>query len=84
MRCKLNLQLGVYHKPKNNPDADYIKIGTTPMKELLEFAMNELEHNFTVKEIHKLADGSTHLIEFESVVDIDPEGEKNENNVQSN
>lgn len=85
MRYRLNLQVGVYHKPKDNPDADWIKLGLTSMKDLLEHAMNELDFNFTVKEIHKLADGSTHLIEFESVVDVDPEKEKvNESVNQSN
>lgn len=79
MRYKLNLQIGVYHKPKGNPDADWIKIGMTPMQELLEIA-NKLDYDFKLKDIHKLADGSTHLIEFESVVDVDPEKEKPNDN----
>lgn len=84
MRYKLNLQVGVYHKPTDNPDADFIKLGTTPLKDLLYDAMNNLEFNFELKDIHKLADGSAFLVEFESIVDVDPQGETSEINNQSN
>jgi hypothetical protein len=84
MRYKLNLQVGVYHKPKDNPDADFIKLGTTPLKDLLYEAMENINFNFEVKDILKMADGSTFLVEFESIVDVDPKGETSEINNQSN
>lgn len=73
MRYKLNLQVGAYHKPTEDPDADFIRLSLTPHQDLLFDAMNNLEFNFQVKEIHKLADGSIHLIEFEAITDVDPE-----------
>ena len=73
MRYRLLLQLGVFHKPKDNPQADFIKLATVPLKELLYEGMNNVNYEFTVKEIHKLADGTPHTIEFESIVDVDPE-----------
>jgi len=73
MRYRLLLQVGAYHKPTDNPDADFITLSSTPPRDLVLEAMNSLNFNFMVKEVHKLADGATHMIEFESIVDVDPE-----------
>lgn len=69
MRIRLLLQVGAYHKEKENPDADFLKLYESP-ETIMRWAMEEIDHNFRVKQEHKMADGTPFLIEFESVSDV--------------
>lgn len=73
MRYRILLQVAVHHKPKDNPDADFMRLGATPLNDLLYEAMDTIKYDFKLKEVHKLADGSPHMVEFEAITDINPE-----------
>jgi len=84
MRYRMILQIGAFHKPKENPDIDFIALSQDPQA-LTQMA---LQQPFAFRPIarHTLIDGTPHLLEFEAVVDVDPMAKKetaNEDNTES-
>jgi len=66
MKVRILLQVGAFHKSKDDPDKDF-KILLRDPKELLD-KLVKLEYDFHVLKNWKLPDGSTHLLELEAVV----------------
>jgi hypothetical protein len=65
------LQAGAFHKPKNNPDADFMQLTGSPDMLVQEALKHPMQ--FRLVRSHNLIDGSPHMLEFEAVLDIDPE-----------
>lgn len=64
MKIKIKVQVGAFHKSKEHPDGDFLYLIRDP-NEIIEDVLAK-EHQFKVKNVHRLADGSIHLIEFEA------------------
>ena len=78
MRYRMILQAGAFHKPKNNPDADFMQLTGSPDKLVQEAIKHPMQ--FRLVRSHNLIDGSPHMLEFEATFDINPESKQDVQN----
>jgi len=76
MRYRMILQAGAFHKPKSNPDMDFMQLMGNPDMLVQEALRHPMQ--FRLVRSHNLIDGSPHMLEFEAVVDVDPEQKQKE------
>mgnify|MGYP001584452139 CR=1 FL=1 len=63
MKIRLLLQIGAYHKTKADPDADFLQLSQS-LESILDWATMQTPNSPRVR-IHRLADGTTNLVEWE-------------------
>ncbi len=70
MRIRILVQVGAFTKEKSNPQADFLKLLQTP-DEIFKWAYEQLQnYPFELKKLYQIADGCTHLMEFEAIKEI--------------
>lgn len=66
MKIRILVQVGAYHKNKENPNADFMFL-SQPTKNIIEWVGKQAATKPKVT-VHQLADGTPHLVEMEYIV----------------